>query len=397
MSGRAGEGRDPFWQLSQLSNVELLEGLHACVGRSRQLLARVVAHLGEVEERRLHLRDGCGSMFDYCVRRLAMSEDEACRRIEVARLARRFPELYPALARGELSLTVAALLKPVLAQENAADLLAAVSRCTVRQAREVLAARFPSPDVPSMIRKLPEPRPMQPALSATLPATALAGASHSSLEAAPAPDPAGPARGTPVSRSRIEPLSAARYKIQFTADLALKNKLELARDLVRHAVPNGDDAIILERALDLLIERHMKRRFGARTRESTTRSSVTGDTRAISRATRRNVLERDGLRCSWVGDSGERCEARAWLELDHRQPRGKSGGSEPENLRVLCRNHNQWSAELQFGREHVERKQHPDGTAVGSTSAAPIDARARRCEARAAQRADGLDNESEQE
>jgi hypothetical protein len=299
------------------------------------------------------------------------------RRIEVARLARRFPELYPALARGELSLTVAALLKPVLAQENAADLLAAVSRCTVRQAREVLAARFPSPDVPSMIRKLPEPRPMQPALSATLPATALAGASHSSLEAAPAPDPAGPARGTPVSRSRIEPLSAARYKIQFTADLALK--------------------IILERALDLLIERHMKRRFGARTRESTTRSSVTGDTRAISRATRRNVLERDGLRCSWVGDSGERCEARAWLELDHRQPRGKGGGSEPENLRVLCRNHSQWSAELQFGREHVERKQHPDGTAVGSTSAAPIDARARRCEARAAQRADGLDNESEQE
>ena len=77
--------------------------------------------------------------------------------------------------------------------------------------------------------------------------------------------------------------------------------------------------------------------------------------RYIPRETRRSVLERDGLGCSWVDERGVRCGARAWLEHDHRRPRAKGGGSEPSNVRLLCRNHNQWEAEAAFGREHVER------------------------------------------
>jgi hypothetical protein len=73
-----------FWQLAALSDRELVNGLHRRVGSSRQLLAELVAHLGEVEARRLHLAAAFSSMFDYCVRRLGLSEDEACRRIEVA-------------------------------------------------------------------------------------------------------------------------------------------------------------------------------------------------------------------------------------------------------------------------------------------------------------------------
>src|SRR5688572_3116702 len=100
-----------FWNLGARSDRELLEGLRVRVGNSRQLIAEVLAHLGEVEERRLHLHAGYGSMFVYCVSRLGMSEDEACRRIDVARLARRYPALFPRLATGQISLSVAALLK----------------------------------------------------------------------------------------------------------------------------------------------------------------------------------------------------------------------------------------------------------------------------------------------
>src|SRR6185436_12078878 len=111
--------------------------------------------LGEVDERRLYAERGFPSLFAYCVEELRFSEDEACRRIETARLVRRFPEILPFIERGALSLTVLAALKPHLTSENAEELLSGVAGFSVRKAREWLAARFPAPDLPESIRKLP--------------------------------------------------------------------------------------------------------------------------------------------------------------------------------------------------------------------------------------------------
>src|SRR5690349_20585148 len=106
------------WDLGGLSDQEVLHALDGAIHCGRRALAELLVHLAEVEERRLHLRAACPSLFSYCVTRLGFSEDEACRRIEVARLARRHPALFPLLASGELSLSVAALLKPVLSLAN---------------------------------------------------------------------------------------------------------------------------------------------------------------------------------------------------------------------------------------------------------------------------------------
>jgi hypothetical protein len=228
-------------------------------------------------------------------------------------------------------------------------------------------------------------------------------------------------------RQRIDPLSAERYRVVFTGDASLKQKLELARDLLRHSHPSGDFAPIVSRALDLLLQELLQRRFGARrqgtphrsartpanaapaTAESATAKSATAESATaesatmtppleirqssalpiagrsppptvaapsaatplasappapaplaapasrITRAARRAVLERDGLGCSWVDATGKRCGSTAWLELDHHHPRGKNGGSEPNNLRLLCRAHNRFAAERAYGREHVQR------------------------------------------
>jgi hypothetical protein len=404
--------RDPaFWQLAHLSNRQLLDGLGARLRSSREALAELVAHLGEVEERRLHLHAGCGSMFDYCVKRLGLSEDEACRRIDAARLARRFPAIFPLLASGKLSMTVAALLKPHLDETNAPRLLAAVSGCSTAQAREVLVSFFPRPDVPTRLRKLPERHPA-PAPSVLIPAPvahqvpavegsatpsqppgALAAAASiadqpptvpariESLAAHPAPSP--PTRGGVSAPARIEPLAPARYKLQLTASADLKAKLELARDLLWHAVPSGDYGAIIERALDLLIVDVRKRRFGVGARARKSAPAVTraaaSDTagapgtdatapgtdaaaagaapfgRYVPRAVRRSVAERDGQCCSWMGGDGRRCGERAWLEYDHRDPHGKGEGSGPENMRLYCRAHNRLAAELEYGKDEIAR------------------------------------------
>ena len=58
-------------------------------------------------------------------------------------------------------------------------------------------------------------------------------------------------------------MAAARYKLEVTIGQGTRDKLREAQELLAHAVPGGDVEQILDRALDLLIEKTTKRRFGA--------------------------------------------------------------------------------------------------------------------------------------
>ncbi len=132
-----------FSSLGKLTDGALLSELHRVTRAHRGLTAELVAHLAEMEARKLHLQEACSSLFAYCTERLGFSEDEACRRIEAARLARRFPCIYDRLERGRVSLSVLGRLKSVLTEENAEE-------CRPRQlgvrAAE-LGKRFASPHV----------------------------------------------------------------------------------------------------------------------------------------------------------------------------------------------------------------------------------------------------------
>src|SRR5262245_27245436 len=142
--------------LTALSDHELLSHLNSLLGSQRELTAKLVATLAEVEERRLHLHAGYSSMFDFCTRRLKLSEGEAYRRINAARLFKRFPVIESMIASGAIHLSALQLLRERLTDENHAELLEAASGKSKKQVEEWLAARFPKQDVPSNIRKLPE-------------------------------------------------------------------------------------------------------------------------------------------------------------------------------------------------------------------------------------------------
>src|SRR5262245_56210261 len=142
-------------KLADLSNEELLSGLSAFVGDERRLLARLIAYLGEVEERRLHLEAAYPSLFEYCIRRLGMSDGEAFRRITAARLARQFPTILTKVEQGDIHLSALILLRDYLTQSNHAELLREACGKTKREVQQMLAARFPKPDAPTSIRSLP--------------------------------------------------------------------------------------------------------------------------------------------------------------------------------------------------------------------------------------------------
>ena len=62
----------------------------------------------------------------------------------------------------------------------------------------------------------------------------------------------------------------------------------------------------------------------------------------IRASVRRYVFQRDRV-CQWVdAKTGRKCESHHLLEIDHVKARWAGGGNEVENLRVLCRAHNQW-------------------------------------------------------
>src|SRR4051812_48978674 len=201
-------------KLTDLSDAQLLDSLKTVCAQGRVLLARLLAHLGEVEERRLHLEAAFPSMLDFCMGRLGMSEGEACRRITAARAARRFPDLLNRIERGDVTLSTVVLVHKHLDEATYEETMTAVAGKTKLQVLEILARRAPKPDVPYRI----------------VPLTSEALMASSS--AAPTPT------GVPIAQ--MTPLAEARYALSLTIDAELRAKLERAADLMRHANPTGN-------------------------------------------------------------------------------------------------------------------------------------------------------------
>src|SRR5689334_12254851 len=110
-----GEGMDT---LSIVSDPDLLARMPGLVLAERARSADVIEHLVEIDRRRLFLDQACRSLSCYCIERLGYSEDEAGKRVRVARLARRFPRLLDELRAGSIHLTGLALLAQYLTEEN---------------------------------------------------------------------------------------------------------------------------------------------------------------------------------------------------------------------------------------------------------------------------------------
>jgi hypothetical protein len=270
----------------------------------------------------------------------------------------------------------------------------------------LLAARFPRPDVRDLVRRLPAqagftlnveraseempteaspPGPMAPQQKMSI-------ESRSSEPLAAHVHAPGPGSGAaePPKPGRLEPLSADRYGVHFTADGEFRELLERVRGLAGHRLPSGDLMTLLKRGLEAYERELMKERFalGRNARGSSGPTPVHAAPAASSQAdlsapappepelstseppnldpqstpsanpkpkpkpkpnlTRhcpaavaRAVFVRDGRRCTYVSPDGRRCSERRCLELDHVEPWAVGGESTIENLRLRCRAHNQ--------------------------------------------------------
>ena len=367
--------------LDSISDDELLRRLALLLQQSRRVEADLVAHIGEVDARRLYAREAAPSMFAYCTHVLRLSEAEAYLRIAAARASREHPVLLEMLADGRLHLSAVAKLAPHLTPANREALLGRAVHRTKREIEELIAGLVPRPDAPVTIRRLPERRTGTPPLGATsgLGLGAREGSASSAPQLRPdgvgdsrGSDPAPSARAAAAPPARVEPLAPARYKVQFTASAEMRDKLERLRALMRTSIPDGDLAAVIDAAVTERLERLEARRFGktrqrqvpepekhppsretVRRGETGQRGTIAGASRHIPAAVRRAVYERDGGRCRFVDEQGRRCPARDGLEFHHRHPFGHGGGHSAGNIALMCRAHNRHLAEIDYGGEAV--------------------------------------------
>ena len=275
-----------------LSNKELSTKLERFVEDERGRLHIFLAWLGEADSRKFAEDEGYSSTFDYCVRKLRLSEDESYRRIHAARAAVVRPELLAALADGQLSLSAVSKIAPHVRRHDAAEIISQVKGKTAREIDEVLSPLLLAAEKRESVR----------------------------IVAVAVPGPVG--------------TSAFRVDFSFRGSCDLRDAIARIRELLSHKCPRGGiDELLLEVTRDYL-DRHDPQK-GLPGRASPVRGGS-----SIPAGIRRTVWARDGGRCAYIGTTGVQCLARRFLEIDHVKPRALGGGDTLGNLRLLCRPHN---------------------------------------------------------
>ena len=343
------------YPLAHVANGALVRDFAAVVAKDRGVTAELLAYLGEIDARKLYLPAAYPSMFAYCVGEFHLSEDATAKRLRVARVARRCPGVLDALAEGRVHLGGLLLLAPHLTPESEAELLAAATHKTKAEIEQLLAERFPRLDVPATLQAMP-------------------AQTTESAKDLPAP---GPVRDWPASQHheaqphpRITPLSAQSFALQCTLNQEQHEQLRYIQALLGHQVQAGDIPAVLGRAFTALIAQLEKRKFAATTRPRSSVRHATPHSRHVPAHVRRAAWMRDGGRCTFVSESGRRCEARTRLEFDHVTEFARGGEATLAEIRLRCSGHNQYQAEQTFGAGFMREKRDAARAAAKARAAA---------------------------
>lgn len=265
--------------------------------------ARLLRLLQEVDESKLFLKMGFGSLFVYITEGLALSEAVAFNLSTVARKSREIPALQVAVEAG-LPISKARKIVPVLTREN----------------------------YPEWIKK-----------ASTLPKIEL------EREVA-----------------RVSPYVKTHESIRATGDNRCSMKLEISWQVrnelkrVQNLESNRNRKnISLEETLKELIQFYLERRDplrrATRANARSTRALHAGTTRVIPRRLPSRIQHIVNLRdkncCSYRSADGRICGSQVGVQTHHIQPWAMGGGHQTENLQSLCSAHHKFKHEDLTKRE----------------------------------------------
>jgi len=388
--------------LSNINNQQLLDYFSGVVIKERTLTAEVVRYIAELYKRRLYAELGFSSLFAMLTEKYLYSKSAAYRRIQAAKVFLLFPRVLEYLEAGKLNLVSLSLIEPHVTQENGEKLIQDILGKNKEEIEYYLSNHFFKVEkTQDKIRRLPvikkESIYFHSGSNFEMP-------DGSTTQGILTQESVTPGSATPEvsqeEKKKVLSLSfflpdtlksdappqeeeVRRVKIEFVADEKVAQKIERAKELLRHRFPQGKLEDIINEALELLLEKKDPERKIKRINNKETVYSHSGSTsetvkdasqkkektslkmsflfsdtpiprrtlsRYIPKTIQREVYERDHGECSYTSHEGKKCGERNFLELDHIRPFSLDGASTKDNLRLLCRAHNQWRREKTFGR-----------------------------------------------
>lgn len=292
-------------EIQNLSDDELLSRVQDLVKQEKTVVLLLLDHLLEVEARKLYATLGYESHFKYLVKELGYAEATAYERLRVIRLLQALPGARDRIERGELSLATVAQAESFRKQHG----------LSLEQTEAILD------EITGMSRRETEVH----LLSKT------------------------PGQ---IPRESIRQVTATHQE----ARIILSPELQVL--IARYQEIHG--AQPLSSILETLLRDHIERRDPVRKAERVTMPAAKrrvnpGASRYVDAQTESRLWSRSEGRCEWRHPrTGERCESRYRLQMDHYPvPFARGGPSTFENLRLVCRAHNARFAVEVFGKQAI--------------------------------------------
>lgn len=285
----------PVMDLRKFSDEQLLDSTLALAGAERRLVCALLHHLNEIAARALYAKESFPSMFEYCVRVLGFTENQAQTRVCAARLLQELPEIECKITNGQLALTSASkafvfFRQQTMGREQKLSFLGQLENKSARDVEKTIRAILPH-----------------------------------------------------AFRERTRVISETHTEYRFAADQELVKKLEHLRNLLRAKSTEQ----LIRKIADISLSKFKEDRRVTNRRNASITLPVK-ITRHIPAHIRRLVWARDGGRCTYPN-----CASEFALELDHIIPFAKGGQHSAENLRLRCPAHNQLHALQEFGEKNL--------------------------------------------
>jgi hypothetical protein len=301
---------------SQLKDHELLNFAAKAAAKEKEATFALLEYLVEIDIRMLYAAKAYSSLFEYIVRELGMSEPAAAERVNTIRLMRAVPAVKTHLEAGRLSLTTAAQIQRFVKAEekvseeklNSSEKIAVIDACLGSSKREVEKILLGQQSEAAKIN----------------------------------------------TSEKIKSITFDRTELKFTVNENTLQKIEQIKSLT------GESSLetLFDRGLDLLIVQEQKKRGREKAgknfaSEQTLTSAVDSheikrenktqpaeltekqkNSRFIPIELKRFVFARSKGRCEFVeARTGNRCESRFRLQIDHVFPFALGGKTEASNLR----------------------------------------------------------------
>ena len=359
--------------LSLISNSELLKRLEKLACIERKITHLILWHINEVESRRLYAELGFDSMFKYLTQSLGYGEDSAYRRLQAARLLKQAPKVAEKLESGALNLTqltqVQKCIKQELKEGRKVDLktteavLEKIENKTSFETLKCLAKEF---NQPIQIQETVKPqqdnsvrleitfteeqmeilKKAKDALSHVLPdnnwADLFAHLAKKHLQKEFGKDALNELSVSEMTNKRTQPAEPIQpHQGKLEEEKENKKNLPTSRPL-SGTTPERQPAHGWRRTAK---QSQLTKPKTASDPETKPTQSFTTKRKHIKITLKRELLKKANHCCEYINpDNGQRCQSTYQLQVDHRIPLARKGTDTPENLRVLCRTHNLYSA-----------------------------------------------------